>query len=61
MSQSHRSRGGTTDEAFQEQCFPWESGALVVAGFDLFNFLDLLHDQKHFQHTRGKEYHFKEA
>ena len=30
MSQSYgKLKGGTTDEAFQEQCFLWERGALV--------------------------------
>ena len=29
MSESHRIKGGTTDEAFQEQCFLWEKGASV--------------------------------
>ena len=38
MSQSHRVRGETTDEAFQEQCFLWERGASVGAEFGLFNF-----------------------
>ena len=33
MSQSHRKRGGTTDEAFQEQCFPWERRASADEGF----------------------------
>lgn len=37
MSGSHRIKGGTTVEAFQEQCFHWERGS-VDAGFDLFNF-----------------------
>lgn len=29
MSQSHRFKGGTTDEAFTEQCFLWDRGASV--------------------------------
>ena len=29
MSQSHRIRGGATDEAFKDQCFLWERGASV--------------------------------
>ena len=29
MSESHRFKGGTTDEAFQQQCFLWERGASV--------------------------------
>lgn len=37
MSQSHRITGGTADEAFKVQCFPWERGASV--GGDLFHFL----------------------
>ena len=32
MSQSHRIKGGTTGEAFQEQCFLWERGAPVGRG-----------------------------
>ena len=38
MSQSHVIKGGTTDEAFQEQCFLWESGASVGVSFQ-----ELLH------------------
>ena len=33
MSQSHRIKGGTTDEAFQEQCFLTERGASVGEDF----------------------------
>ena len=33
MSQSHRIKGGTTDEVFKEQCFLWERGASVGADF----------------------------
>ena len=36
MSQSHRIKGGTTGEAFQEQCFLWETGALTLADFGTF-------------------------
>ena len=46
MSQNHRIKGKTTDEAFQEQCFLWERGASVGAGFDLFNSEDLLNAQE---------------
>lgn len=41
MSQSHGIKGMTTDEAFQGQCFLWETGAS-----DLFYFRDLLHAQE---------------
>ena len=47
MSQSHRIKGGTADEAFQEQCFLWDRGAPVGVDFDLFNFQDHLHAQDH--------------
>ena len=43
MLQSRRIKGETTDEAFQEQHFPWERTASVGANFDLFDFQDLLH------------------
>ena len=43
MSESHRIKGGITDEAFEEQRFPWERRASVGVDFDLFNFQDLLH------------------
>ena len=33
MSQSQGFKGGTTDEAFQEQCFLWERAA-SVGGLD---------------------------
>lgn len=46
MQQSHEIKGGATggatDEAFQEQCFLWETGASVGADFDQ----DLLHAQE---------------
>ena len=38
MSQSHRIKGGATDEAFEEQCFVWERGASAVAEFGLHNY-----------------------
>ena len=47
MSQSHVTKGGTTDEAFQEQCFLWERGASAGVDFDLFNIQDLLHAQEY--------------
>ena len=37
MSQSRRIKGGTTDEAFEEQFFLWERGASVVVDFDLLH------------------------
>ena len=33
MSQSHRIKGVTTDEAFQEQCSLWERGTPAAADF----------------------------
>ena len=36
MSQSHGSKSGTADEAFQEQCFLRDRGASVGADLDLF-------------------------
>ena len=57
MSQSHRIKGGTTDEVFQEQCFVWERGASV--GADLFNLQDLLHAQEPIYNTEGKGKTFK--
>ena len=33
-------KGGTTIDAFQEQCFLWERGASVDVDLDLFNFRD---------------------
>ena len=44
MSQSHRIKGGTIDEAFQEQCSLWERGASV--GLTFFNLQDLSHAQE---------------
>ena len=35
MLDSPRIKGGTTAEAFQEQCFQWERGASVDADFYL--------------------------
>ena len=34
MSQSHRIKGGTTDEVFQSSCFLWERGASVGVDFE---------------------------
>ena len=28
----------TTGETFQDQCFPWETGATVGADFEIWNF-----------------------
>ena len=42
MSQSHRIKGRTSDEVFQEQCFLRERGASIGVHFDLFNGQDLL-------------------
>ena len=36
ISGSHGNKGGTTDEAFQEQCFLWERRVPIGAGFGLF-------------------------
>ena len=47
MSQSHRNRAETNDEAFQERRLLRERGAPVVVDFDLFNFQGLLHTQGH--------------
>ena len=38
MSQSHRIKGGTTDETFQGQCCLWERRASVSADIEIFNF-----------------------
>ena len=38
MSQSHRIKGGTTDEAFQERRLQCERRASVDVNLDLFNF-----------------------
>lgn len=40
MSQSHGIKGGTTNEAFQEQRFQWERGTSICANFAFFHFLD---------------------
>lgn len=40
-------KGGTTDEAFRGQHFPWERGASVCVDFDHFNFQNFS--------TEGKE------
>lgn len=39
MSGSHIIRGWTTDEAFQEPCFLWESGAFL--GLFVFQIVQL--------------------
>ena len=36
MSQNHKIKGGTADEAFQEQNFLWEKEASVGVDFELF-------------------------
>ena len=46
MSQSHRIKGGATDEAFKERCFLWEIGASVGADFNHVNFQDSYTGQK---------------
>ena len=46
MSPSHEIKSGTTDEVFQEHCFPWERGASVQT-LTFFNFQDFLHAQEH--------------
>ena len=52
MSQSYgKLKGGTTDEAFQEQCFLWERGALVGL---FFNFKDFLQAQEMMLNTEWK-------
>lgn len=43
MTQSHRIKGETADQAFQEQCVLRESVASVGADIDLLNFRDLVH------------------
>ena len=54
MSQSHRIKGGITDEVFQEQGFLWEMGASFGVSFDLLHFQDLLHAQQHLENTVGR-------
>ena len=51
MSQSQRIKGGTTDEAFEDQCFLWERGASFCL-FGLFNF----HMHKNMYKTWRKEW-----
>ena len=53
MSQSHGG-GGTTDEAFQEQCFPSEIGASVGADFLI---LKTPEPELKAQKGRGKKVH----
>ena len=38
MSQSLRTKGATTDEAFKEECFLWEGGASVSVDIYIFKF-----------------------
>ena len=45
MSKSHRIKGGTTDEVFQEQLFPGERGASFSPESECLNFQDLQHAQ----------------
>ena len=45
-------KSGTTDEAFQEQCFPWERGASVGADFFLTFKIFYMHNKKY--NTEGK-------
>lgn len=57
MSKSHRIKGGTTDEAFQKQCFLWERGATVGADFELL-YIQYLH--KNLYNTlKGREKNVK--
>ena len=49
-SQSHGTRGGATDEAFQEQRFLRERGASVGAEFGFFDFQDPTHAQEKIKH-----------
>ena len=39
MSQSHGIKGGTTDEAFQEQRLLWDRGASVCVDIGLLSFM----------------------
>ena len=55
MSQSHRIKGGTTDETFQGQCCLWERRASVSADIEIFNFQDVLPRHKLLQNTEGKK------
>ena len=52
MSTSHGITGRTTDDAFQEQRFVWERGALIGEDYGLVNFQDILHSQHHLTHRR---------
>ena len=40
-SQNNIIKGEDGDDAFQEQCFLWERGASVGAGFGQFNLKDI--------------------
>ena len=46
MSQSHKIKGGATDEVFEEQCFLWESGASVNFFFSPFLTLQIFYIHK---------------
>ena len=46
MSRSHWIKGGTTDEAFQDQGFLWERGASVCADFFFFMSFEIFHMHK---------------
>lgn len=46
MSQSHKIKGGTTDEALEEQCFVWERGVSGGVDTDLFNSQDIQQAQE---------------
>ena len=63
MSQCHKIKRWTTDEAFQEQCFLWEGGASVGADFDLIDFQDLFQEpikrEKKKQQKRHSRSRFK--
>ena len=52
VTKSQKIKGGTTDEAFQEQCFVWERGAPVVVDFFTFK---IIHMQQNLYNTKGKE------
>ena len=40
MSRSHKIKGQTTDQAFQEELFLWDRGIPVSVDCGLFNFQD---------------------
>ena len=54
MSQCHRIKGGTTDKAFQEPGFLWETGAPFWHRFGVFQFQKLLNEQELTLHAEGK-------